>query len=181
MPRKGEIEVRMTAHDAEVCARWLRSAYLPARAGRTDTVLTPDFNVETYRLLDQLAVIMSRTAARKRAGGGSFTINVPRQSVERFVAVSYDRAMHLMDWLTPIAVCRMIATMRAAVRARRGRPSLSPSERTSRVDRRRLVEERHRKRLVRQERVEAAHGAWSDEVRARGETALTTALKPTRI
>ncbi|AWC21798.1 hypothetical protein CO731_01251 [Aminobacter sp. MSH1] len=181
MPRKGEIEVRITAHDADVCARWLRSVYLPAKANRVDTVLTPDFNVETRFLLDQLAVMMTRTAARKRTGGGSFMINVPRQLVERFLAVPYDPAMHLMDWLTPMAVGRMIATMRATVSARRGRPPLSPLERTSRVDRRRLVEERHRKRLMRQERVEAAHGVWTDEVRVRGETVLTTALKPTRI
>lgn len=169
MPRKDEIRVRVTAYDAGACARWLRDVYLPARASRPDAVLTPGFNVETCWLLDQLAVILSRSAARKRVGGGPFTINVRRQMVERFAVAVYDPAL-------PIFADRIAAAMKAAALGRRGRPRLSSVERALRVDRRCAVEERHRKRLAQQGRIDAARSAWVDEVRARGETVLTTSL-----
>jgi len=172
MPRKDEIRVRVTAYDAGACARWLRDVYLPARAGRPDTALTPGFNVETYGLLDQLAVILSRSAVRKRSGTGPFTINIRRQTVERFAVAVYDSAL-------PNFADRIVAAMKAAALGRRGRPSLSSAMRAVRIaTTSRLGEhaERHRKRLVRQQRIDAARSAWADEVRARGETVLTTSL-----
>jgi hypothetical protein len=171
MPAKGEVRVCVTASDAGEAARWLRRVYLPAFASMGDTVLTPGHNDEMRCLLGGLAAILLRASVRKRSGGASFKINLPRQMVERFAAVG--------DWPArpaTAAMDRLFHAMKEAASSRRGRPSLSPALRAARTGKSVTIDERFRKRLARQERADAAWSAWLNGIHARGETILTTSF-----
>lgn len=179
MPVKGEIHVNVTGRDAGTCARWLRNVYLPSLAVRPDTILTPGFGGETMRLLGELATILSRSAARKRPCGGSYTINLPRQMVERFAVISYGVASR---WPAPAAVDRVMIAMKEAACSGRGRPRLIVAQRAERLTPDFLmVQDRQKKRLKRQNRIDGMWSDWFDEITERGETVLTARVPSPKI
>lgn len=179
MPVKGEIHVRVTAGDASICARWLRGVYLPALATRADTILTPGFNNETCDLLDGLAAILQRSAVRKRASGLSFAINLPRLMVERAGRINHGASVR---WPAPVGVVRVIAAMEDALQSRQGRPRLSLAQRRERLSPEFImIQDRQKKRLKRQNRVDDAWTRWLDETGKRGETILTSSAPGPKI
>ncbi|BBF92832.1 hypothetical protein [Blastochloris tepida] len=174
MRKTGEVQIQITAREADAAARWLETVAIPHYAEQGGTVLTgpPD---DLLRRLQLIADVLRTKAARRRRAI-VFAANVPRDGAVAFVTVVEARA-----WiaLAPRLVHRLAGKLRAATRARRGRPSLTRAERLDRTDRRHLgvhVVERHRKRVVADERRAAHHEAWRRGVVERGESVLTTSL-----
>ena len=170
MPIKGEVRVHMTARTATAAAEWLVNDCLPQLRLRPDTLLTPGWNRDLEQTLTPLVAILSKAAARKRTAI-LFTINVPRNLVEAFVAAATP-----MRGVSYRSVRRASVQFRAALRSSRGRPKLSRSARVARVSGHVAIENRHRKRIARTERHQAVWNAWSQEVAQRGETLLSTTL-----
>lgn len=132
-----------------------------------------------HRQLEALAALLEKAAARKRHTI-SFTINVPRPLVEAFVSTADISIFPEGSNQGPGSGSLFRATQqfRAANRLRRGRPTLSANALKERVTRKVVGDERHRKRLSRKQRWEAAMDRWFAEIDRRGETILTTDLPP---
>lgn len=172
MPAKGEIHVRVSSASAGATARWLRVTCLPHLRARANILLTPGHNAETCRDLEKFAAILTKASARKRPACHSFVVNIERQLVERFAGV-------VVHWPLPPDVAAVLVSMHEATRSRRGRPCLSDGVRIERLSKSYLmIEDRQRKRIKRQIRIDAAWRGWFDEVHERGETILT-ASRPT--
>lgn len=199
MPAMGEVHVRASSGSAGAAARWLRSELLPRIRAQRDTVLTPGHNAETARDLEQLAAKLAKAAAKKRpADSATFTINVQRRLVERFISATNDRPLVLPDRVIrteqrrplPRSVAEMLEAMRVAAQSRRGAPrdaarrevylravpadtawSGAPGE----------ARKRHLRRIRREERSGRAWAEWAAEVNRRGETVLTTTVLPPKV
>lgn len=180
MPAKGEIHVRVSSINAGAAARWLTLKCLPRMRMKADTVLTPGYNAEAISSLERLAAILSKAAARKRTDASWFSMNIPRPLVKRFVAASANHPL-------PLAVAAVLAAMRdASFGPGRGRPRLSEKDVVAHLTGERMHPrasnpKRWPARLKRRERISAASAAWSDEIRGRGETILTTTLPAPKI
>jgi hypothetical protein len=148
-------------------------------AGRSDTILTPGINSATLDLLDDFAAILRRSAVRKRSSCGSFVINLSRQIVELARSINANAAIR---WPAPIAVVRVLGAMEDASQLRRGRPRLLAEQRRERLKPEFImIQDRQKKRLKRQNRVDNAWSFWLDETHRRGETILTSSARAPEI
>jgi hypothetical protein len=174
MGARGHVHVRMSAADAAATARWLRAVAVPKVAARADTVLTPGYNAELAKRLAELAALLDKKARRKRQGA-EFAPLVP---VELVAVMGTAVALNAQ----PAMVRRVQSAMHDAVAGPgRGRPRLSDADVAAhfagkRKHPRASNPQRWPARLKRRERIAAKYAAWSDAVRARGETVLTTTV-----
>lgn len=167
--------VQIVAADAVIAARWLRSVAIKTAYNAPSTILAGNLICEDVARLERLAGELNRKALRRRSGAGfSALIDVGH-------AAAFARAVGRCRPAWPLnhhpAILRLADAMRnAGRRKRRGRISLDDREMQARVSGAFSCEERHAKRLAARLRRSATWDRWLGEVRARGQTILTTDL-----
>lgn len=172
--------VPMDAADAVIAARWLLGTALPALRDMPGTILSGWQIAEDARRLEGMADQLMRKAERKRpASGFSAQIEVDD-------AAAFARTVGLCRPAWPLrhhpALVRLADAMRdGGQNKKRGRKALGDDEMNARVLGALIREERHTKRLAARLRQSAAWDRWADEVKARGQTLLTTDLPPPKM
>lgn len=162
------------AADAAIAARWLRGTGIPAMRRMPGTVLGGGYSEDVSRL-ERLAGTLSRKADRKRQVP-EFSALVGVDDAAAFVR-AVDRCCPLWPLRHNLAIIRLAAAMTDGGQIKqRGRKRLGKDQIVRRISGVMAIDERHRLRLAARAKKDAVHQAWWAEVRARGETILTTDL-----
>lgn len=179
MGAKNCVPIMIVQADAHLVSGWLRNTAIPQIGKRPDTILTPGYRSDLLLALGCLCAILDKAAMRKRHNH-EFSILVPRE-VARALCSAVKPYAPRWPLTLPAGIIRVAHASRAAVSKRRGRPILSQDEHSKRLAASFTIDERHRKRLRRRQKVSAAYEAWFREVSERGETILTTSLPSPKI
>ena len=169
MPKQGEVRVRL-------CRRWCNAVagLLEERASRKErpSWLVPEVVIRSNQVMtERLGAVMRKSALRKRAGTG-FTVNIDRDLVSFFAGLSIPLCTNSSE------VFRAQLAFRVAAKARRGPKTLRGAPLENRAEGKIQRNLEHTLRLKRRMRHERALEEWWQEVESRGETALTTSVKP---
>jgi hypothetical protein len=173
MPRAGEIRVDVRKSDLLSLSSWLVTVRIPVLRGRPDTLLgAAGHNSEWADQLEAIAGVLQKAAARRRLSD-EFTVNLQRAHVAALVAAC--------DAFTTQRHTEILAALRKALRARRGRPGLTPPETATRQAGTYVIDERHKKRLAARERKRQRWDEWLEEGRRQRKTLLGRADPPPEI
>lgn len=178
MGKRGCRPVLVRAGDAAVAARWLRATAIPAMRKMPETILGGGYG-KTIERMERLAAALTRKADRKRAAS-EFSALIEIEDAAAFaLVVSFCRPAWPLRY--DPAIMRLAAAMEDGGQCkRRGRGCLAQDDVHARVACKVTVEERHRMRLAARDRRNVAFSDawdhWSAELRARGETILTSTV-----
>ncbi len=170
MPKQGEIRVWMTREAAAAAGEWLSAVYVPYLARKPVSMAgllgLPDAMADSSRRLNRLSELLAKAGRRKRQAG-KFSINIPRDSARSLVSVvesyrypapilgmsssAYSHQL-LMTGPLPPNVKAAAEWIKVSTGARRGRPTLSATERKLRLRPDYACDDRHKMRVKRTDR-----------------------------
>ena len=134
--------------------------------------LVPESVISSNRVkATRLGAVMHKAALRKRTGTG-FVLNIDRELVTFFAGCTIPMRA---DWKE---IFRAQIVFVLAAKARRGPKRLRGASLSDRAEGKIHRNLEHTLRLKRRLRHERALGAWGQEVEAKGETALTSSIRP---
>ena len=182
----GHRKLPINAVDAASAAKWLLSVAIPA-AERPPATILGGGNDRHVSVLHSLALALTRKAARKRASV-AFSALI---SIEQ--AAAFNSAVEAAHWhagrrsflAIPMRYREAVEALSAAMvdggkPKRRGRRWLSAPDLAAIVNGDVQREARHKMRLAARQKKdtawEAAEETWFSEVKAKGETVLTTSV-----
>lgn len=146
-------------------AWWIRLVVIPELKSQSKAILGSDIYQRQAVLQMETLACTLETAARRKRQEFVFSPLIPRGEATTFAKAILERTNqppgstepHL---LAPDSVKQLAENMRKASDAKVGRRSLLSAERVDLIERRgRPIDERHRKRLKKQQR---EHDAWRD-------------------
>jgi len=169
MPRQGEVRVRL-------CRRWCVAVerFMIDLAARehAPSWLVSESEINSNRIkATRLGAVMRKAALRKRIRTG-FVLNIDRELASFFAERTIPFRANCKE------IFRAQSAFALAVKARRGPKRLRGNSLSDRAEGKIQRNLEHTLRLRRRLRHERALEKWWQEVESRGETALTTSIRP---
>jgi hypothetical protein len=167
--RAGQRRVILTCRTAKAAAKWLSEYTAPE-----PTALGGGNPLERERKARKLSAILAKAASRKRATK-NFVIPIDVELIEVFTHAGLVYSPGIGTFYNlPRLVTKARRSFERASRAKRGRKQLTKKQLANNLSPETTRDERHRKRLKKRARHDAAFEEWYRAVAERGETILTT-------